>query len=66
MLTLSKDELEQFGAEMETVVARWVDRSRAAKATPPDDTAPARARIFAFFHAFPIGSEGGGPDEQGT
>lgn len=66
MLTLSQDELEQFGAEMETVVARWVDRSRAAKANPADDTAPVRARIFTFFHAFPIGSEGGGVDEPGT
>jgi DNA-binding transcriptional ArsR family regulator len=54
VLSLSVDELRQFGQEIGEVLQRWSDHSRASR-TPTDiDSATQKARVFTFFHAFPV------------
>ena len=55
LLTLSPDELEQFGKDVSAVVHRWVEATRDG-ATPEQSD---RRQVFFFAHAFPFEHDSG-------
>lgn len=56
LLHLDQQELRQLGAEIDEVVERWAERSRAARALPSTESDD-RATVFCFYHAFPLTDE---------
>jgi predicted ArsR family transcriptional regulator len=54
VLSLSVDELRQFGQEIGDVLQRWSDHSRATQQDAEMDPGSPKASVFTFFHAFPV------------
>ena len=55
LLTLTPDELEQFGKDVSAVVHRWVEATRDAASRDGVD----RQQVFFFAHAFPFEHDSG-------
>lgn len=55
LLTLTPDELEQFGKDVGAVVHRWVEETQAGGSRDGDD----RRQVFFFAHAFPFKQSSG-------